>query len=1048
MFRSHSPQIGSQARTCTFSICCFLFTFLSLVVRAAPHSQTQFKEYERIFTTYPYSDPDPVPTMTRFYPYSRFDGFTDHPVQKKWKVVELSNDYLQILILPEIGGKIWAVIDKTSGKSLVYFNHVVKFRDISMRGPWTSGGIEPNYGIIGHAPTCFAPVDHLVRRNADGSASCFIGALDLLTRTGWCLEIKLAPAEACLSTRSFWHNSSPLDQPYYTWMNVGIKATGNLEFVNPGSHYLSHEGHPHSWPTNLENGNNIAWYEKNNFGSYKSYHVLGHLSEFFGGYWHDEDFGMAHWSPFGDKPGRKIWIWGLSRQGMIWEHLLTDSDGQYVEVQSGRFFNQADSQSTLTPFKHKEFTPYTTDCWTEYWLPVKQIGGFVGASPWGAMNVTSDSRQLTIQICPTRPLRDRLEVFDGQQLLHALKVKLAPLVPFKHIITLTNPVQTLRVCLGGDKLRYSSGNDDVLTRPLEPPTDFDWNSVYGLYLKGKEHARQMSYSEAVEPLALCLKKDPNFSPALVEMASLANRNSDPATAADYARRALSVDTYDSEANYQFGLANAALERHADAQAAFAIAALSPSWRSAADTELAKEYLRQKRYERALASAEESSQANPQNLDALQLRACVHRLRGESARARATLAVSLEENPLNHFARFERCLLERKGFGDFTALIRNELPQETYLEIAAWYHNVGLDTNAVEALRLAPQNAEVLYWLAYLNRDTKLLALAENASPAFVFPFRSEAIPVFAWAMQQSPAWQAKYYLALIYWHQAQLDKARGLMLACDDKPDFPPFYAARSQLLPETAIANLRRAAELARHEWRYGVMLGKQLLQAGEAKAALATVTNYARRFPSNDAVSLLHAKTLLAMGDYQATVDRLNPLQLLPSEGTTEARALFHEANLMLAADRIKHGAFDQALPFIQQARSWPENFGSGRPYPADTDERLEDWLTCQVALGRHDASQAKPLLEKIVALPSSHKRRDSTVIIRALALRELGRESEAEQLLASWTQANPTSELSQWGRDLFARHTTPLPATVRDLGARVIAACQMGSKQPLSP
>jgi len=59
------------------------------------------KEYDQVFTTYPYSDPDPVPAMSRFYPYFRYDGFTDKPIQKKWKVVELSNDYLQVLILPE-----------------------------------------------------------------------------------------------------------------------------------------------------------------------------------------------------------------------------------------------------------------------------------------------------------------------------------------------------------------------------------------------------------------------------------------------------------------------------------------------------------------------------------------------------------------------------------------------------------------------------------------------------------------------------------------------------------------------------------------------------------------------------------------------------------------------------------------------------------------------------------------------------------------------------------------------------------------------------------
>jgi hypothetical protein len=502
----------------------WLSALLAATVCASPlQKHAAIKEYDQVFTTYPYSDPDPVPAMSRYYPYYRYDGFTDKPIQKKWKVVELSNDYLQILILPEIGGKVWAAIDKTTGKPFIYFNHVVKFRDVSMRGPWTSGGMEANYGIIGHTPNCFSPVDYVVRHNADGSASCFIGTLDLLTRTTWRLEINLPAGQACFSTRSFWHNASGAEQPYYTWMNVGLKAAGNLQFIHPGTRFIGHDGSAHDWPIDPKTGRDLSWYEHNDFGSYKSYHVLGRLAEFFGGYWHDEDFGMAHCAGYGDKPGRKVWIWGLSREGMIWENLLTDTDGQYVEVQSGRLFNQADSSSTLTPFKHAEFPPYATDTWSEHWLPVKGIKGFVSASPWGALNVTQQVDRLVIRISPARALNDKLEVFDGERLLASRKLALKPMQPVEEIVPLANPPKALRVRVGGDKLQYTAGDGDILTRPTASPPDFDWHSVYGLYLKGKEDARQRSYVKAAEEFESCLKQDTNYLPALVELAALANR---------------------------------------------------------------------------------------------------------------------------------------------------------------------------------------------------------------------------------------------------------------------------------------------------------------------------------------------------------------------------------------------------------------------------------------------------------------------------------------------------------------------------------------------
>jgi len=107
------------------------------------------KEFNQVFTTYPFSDPSPIPLLTSVYPYFRYDGFTDKPEQKEWKVVELENEYIKVMILPEIGGKIWTAIEKSTNQPFIYYNHAVKFRDIGMRGPYTSGGLELNYIIIG-----------------------------------------------------------------------------------------------------------------------------------------------------------------------------------------------------------------------------------------------------------------------------------------------------------------------------------------------------------------------------------------------------------------------------------------------------------------------------------------------------------------------------------------------------------------------------------------------------------------------------------------------------------------------------------------------------------------------------------------------------------------------------------------------------------------------------------------------------------------------------------------------------------------------------------
>src|SRR5215212_153128 len=422
--------------------------FLLPAVNSIAQQKAIIKETTKIFKTYPFSDPDPIPEMGKIYPYFRFDGYTNTPVQKEWKVVEMENDYIKVMIMPEVGGKIWSAIEKSTGKSYIYYNHTVKFRDVGMRGPWTSGGIEPNYGIIGHTPNCATPVDYTTIKKADGSVSCVIGVLDLLTRTSWRIDINLPKDKAYLTTTSFWYNASPLEQPYYTWMNTGIKASGNLEFIYPGTKYIGHGGEYSDWPINKQNGKNISFYENNDFGGPKSYHVFGKYTDFFGGYYHDEDFGMGRYSNHDAKPGKKIWIWGLSPQGMIWEKLLTDTDGQYVEVQSGRSFNQAAEQSTFTPFKHKGFLPKTTDVWTEYWFPVLKTKGFVAANNYGALNVKQEKGVLKIYFSPLQKIDDEFVIKDGNKIVYSKALNLNTLQLFVDSIKIDIHPKQLTATLG------------------------------------------------------------------------------------------------------------------------------------------------------------------------------------------------------------------------------------------------------------------------------------------------------------------------------------------------------------------------------------------------------------------------------------------------------------------------------------------------------------------------------------------------------------------------------------------------------------------------
>ena len=328
--------------------------------------------------TYPFSDPDPVPcTSQQVYPYFRFDGSSEKAVTQRWQCVMLENDRVRVMVMPQIGGKVWGAIDKSTGREFIYFNHAVKFRNIAMRGPWCSGGIEFNFGILGHTPTTATPVDWCVRTNSDGSASCFVSSTEWICRTTWQVEINLPSDADHFLTRTTWFNGSNLSGPYYQWMTAAYTARGNPELFFPGTAYIGHDGDSHAWPIDGK-GRDLHVYGNNNFGPSKSYHVLNGNHSYFGIWWPEAKFGSFHESE--EKFGRKIWLWALSRQGGIWEDLLTDTDGQYVELQSGRVFNQPRGETYRTPFKHPTFAPGATDTFEEKWGVMRSTDAALAAS--------------------------------------------------------------------------------------------------------------------------------------------------------------------------------------------------------------------------------------------------------------------------------------------------------------------------------------------------------------------------------------------------------------------------------------------------------------------------------------------------------------------------------------------------------------------------------------------------------------------------------------------------------------------------------------------
>ena len=946
-------------------------TALTAAACAAPGSRARISEEVRVLDTYPFSDPNPVPVLAtdrRLYPYHTFEGYAATSEPREWKVVTMENDLIEVFVLPEVGGKVWGAVVKATGHEFIYRNEVMKFRDIALRGPWTSGGIEFNFGVIGHTPATATPVDYLVRENADGSVSTIVGATDLPSRTPWRVEIRLPPDRAAFETRVLWYNPTPLEQPYYNWMTAAAFAQDDLELFVPGNAYLEHSGRARPWPED-EEGRFLPLYRNNAFGGHKSYHVVGALNDFFGGYYHDEDYGWGHWAPHEEMPGRKMWLWALSRAGGIWEDLLTDTDGQYVEFQAGRLHAQYQPGAHRNPISQAGFDPFSASRWSEWWFPLEGTGGLTDASPHGAMHVERESDRLRVVVQAFGSGVDTVKAWSGGEPVDARAVALEPLEPVALEFDV-DPGRPWRVAVPGLRLEACSrpgatglagvcgfGGDPSVSRPFGTNAEA-WDALPEtdrLVFEARELARGRRHADARTLYERALAAEPWNREALLGLGALALRSARHEEGLAHARRALQLDTYDPEANFLAGNLYLALGSRADALDSFGWAARSVAFRAAARTRLAELALDAGDVAETRRHAALALDHDRVSIPAREVLAIAARLEGDEAGAARVRAELLELDPLNHFVLAERYLAARAGGAGgeaatgaaeavrLTASMRSEYPGQTLLELAVGYANRGLPGDAARLLELADRvdgGPVATAWLAFLRGDAEMLGA--GADPAFAFPYRPETLPVLRWAAAEDAHWGWRHLLGLNLWALDRDAEAAEVLATLGDESDYGPAYAARAHLtaaLGGDPGPDFRRAVEVDPGSRLLRISLIRHLQETGRWVEAREASGRGRELFPDDFNLALIHARGLIQAGEYREANGILAGTRVLPSENSGEAHRLYELLHIGAALDELEAGNRPLARRHLEAALLWPESLGQGRPF--DPDDRLVRFL-----------------------------------------------------------------------------------------------------------
>ena len=965
-----------------------------------------------VIPTYPVPPPDKNPMFLekrvyqgssgKVYPCPFTDRVSDQKVDRPYRAVFLENEYLRLMILPEIGGRIHIGLDKTNGYDFFYRQHVIKPALVGLLGPWISGGVEFNWPQH-HRPTTFMPVEHAIEEHADGSRTVWLSEHEPMNRMKGMVGICLHPGKAFVEAKVRLYNRTPLAQTFLWWANAGVRVHEEYQsFFPPDVTFVADHAkravidfpvaHGFYYGVDYTRGVDLRWYK--NIPVPTSYMVTASKYDFFGGYDHRKRAGLVHYADRHISPGKKMWTWGNHEFGYAWDRELTDSDGPYIELMAGVYTDNQPDFSWIEPYETKTFR--------QYWYPIQEIGPAKNANRAAAVSLEIEDGTARVGVCVTEPVEEASVVLeaDGRALLEA-RADLAPGKPFLTAVSGVPADAVLRVlrASGQELIRYrveTPGAGEMGQPAEEPPAPRETPSVETLYLTGV-HLEQYRHATR-EPEAYwaeALAREPGDARANNALGLLKLRRGLFAEAERCFRAAIATLTgrnpnpADGEPHYNLGLALQYQDRLEDAHASFAKAAWSYAWRSAANYAMAQIACRRGDFDGALERLDESLAVNAQHTKALVLRAAVLRRLGRDAAARRLVEEALSLDPLDAWARW------------MAGESAKSIPEQTRLDVAFDYAAAGLWHEAVEATRDAASPALLypLAWFLSQAGDAQSAAAASSraaaAPPDYYFPSRLEEMLI----LERAGDPRAAYYLGNLLYDKRRYQEAIACWRAAAQAD--PCFATAWRNLgiatynvlrKPEEALRCYARAFEASFTDARVLYEYDQLRKRTGTPpRERLDLLERYAELVARRDDLTVELVTLYNQAGDSRRALDLLLERRFHPWEGGEgKVSGQYVAAHLILGRKALDADNARGAWEHFNAALVYPPNLGEGRHLLAP-ETHIHYFRGLALArLGL--AAEARAAFE--AAAGSAEP--PATWYYQALALRQLGRAEEAGERL----------------------------------------------------
>lgn len=1014
------------------------------------------------------------------YPYPVIESIANEKVDKEYNAVFIENEYIKIMILPELGGRVQMAYDKIKQRHFIYYNHVIKPALVGLAGPWISGGIEFNWPQH-HRPSTYMPVDTTIEENADGSVTVWVNEMERMFHQKGMAGFTLRPGHAFLEIKGVLYNRTEVPQTFLWWANPAVAVNDYYQSVFPpdinavfdhGKRAVS------SFPIATGTYYKMDYSAGVDISNYKnikvptSYMAVNSRFDFEGGYENDTQAGMLHVASHHISPGKKQWTWGNGDFGRAWDRNLTDEDGPYIELMAGVYTENQPDFTWLQPYEEKSFV--------QYFLPYRELGVVKNATKDLLMNIEPEGEgQVCFKIFATsrQQVVVTLRGEDGT-VYYQKEVTITPEELLNETVAVGEEQFTrleLVVTAGAKELLYWHAEPDEV-KPIPDAAEAallpeEIKTTEQLYLTGLhlEQYRHATYNP-VEYYEEALRRDPidvrnnnalglwyirkgRFQRAeqylLTAVKTLQKRNPNP---------------YDGEPIYNLGLALKYQRRMDEAYARFYKSCWNAAWQDAGYFACAQISLMQGRLEDALDEIDRSLIRNWHHHKARALKAAILRKMGRKEDALRLIEDSLDIDKFNFGCRYEKYLLT----GDVADLqVLKELMRgeaHNYDEIALDYCGAGCWTEAASLWNIASSENAVTpmtyyYWGWCLEEGglegaDAIFAKAVAACPDYCFPNRLEAILALQCAMEKNPEdARAPYYLGNLYYDKRQYDLATEYWeKSATLDASFPTVWRNlalvyfNKQHQEEKALECMEKAFHLDETDARILMELDQlyKRMQRPHAER-LAFLQQYPALIAQRDDLVLEEITLLNQTGAYEKAKTLLDAHIFHPWEGGEgKVPAQYQFARVELAKLALKEGRNEEAVQLLEECLVYPHHLGEGKLYGAQEND-FYYFLGCAYdAMGQKE--KAKECWEKATLGPTEpaaalyyNDAKPDKIFYQGLALMKLGRTDEAKGRFHKLTSYGEKHLFDKVKLDYFAVSLPDLLIWEDDLEVRNIIHCK---------